>query len=102
EDFLRMERWMYDSPDQAGEAFRQFAKDFYQHNRLLSGQVWLGQQRVDLRRLAMPIFNVYASADHLVPPASALALGDAVASTDYQAQEFAGGHLGVFISGRAR
>src|SRR3546814_9210130 len=29
ENFLRMERWIFDSPDQAGEAFRQFIKDFY-------------------------------------------------------------------------
>ena len=27
--FVRMEKWIFDSPDQAGEAFRQFAKDFY-------------------------------------------------------------------------
>lgn len=27
-NFLRMEKWIFDSPDQAGEAFRQFAKDF--------------------------------------------------------------------------
>ena len=30
ENFLRMEKWIFDSPDQAGEAFRQFIKDFYQ------------------------------------------------------------------------
>ena len=32
EDFLRMEKWIFDSPDQAGEAFRQFIKQFYQAN----------------------------------------------------------------------
>jgi polyhydroxyalkanoate synthase len=32
ENFLRMEKWIFDSPDQAGEAFRQFIK------RLLPGQ----------------------------------------------------------------
>jgi polyhydroxyalkanoate synthase len=29
-NFLRMEKWIFDSPDQAGEAFRQFVKDFFQ------------------------------------------------------------------------
>lgn len=29
-NFLRMEKWIFDSPDQAGEAYRQFMKDFYQ------------------------------------------------------------------------
>ncbi|MDN5923574.1 MAG: class III poly(R)-hydroxyalkanoic acid synthase subunit PhaC, partial [Xanthomonadales bacterium] len=33
EDFLRMEKWIFDSPDQAGETFRQFIKDFYQGNK---------------------------------------------------------------------
>ncbi|MFP5373341.1 MAG: class III poly(R)-hydroxyalkanoic acid synthase subunit PhaC, partial [Gammaproteobacteria bacterium] len=32
EDFLRMEKWIFDSPDQAGEAFRQFMKQYYQGN----------------------------------------------------------------------
>ena len=37
ENFLRMEKWIFDSPDQAGEAFRQFIKDFYQGNKLIRG-----------------------------------------------------------------
>ena len=28
EDFLRMEKWIFDSPDLAGEAFRDFIKQF--------------------------------------------------------------------------
>ena len=29
EDFLRMEKWIFDSPDQAGEAFREFNTQFF-------------------------------------------------------------------------
>ena len=29
-NFMRMEKWIFDSPDQAGEAFRQFIQQFYQ------------------------------------------------------------------------
>ena len=29
-NFLRMEKWIFDSPDQAGESFRQFIKEFFQ------------------------------------------------------------------------
>ena len=43
-NFLRMEKWIFDSPDQAGEAFRQFIKDFYQHNKLIKGEVVLGER----------------------------------------------------------
>lgn len=101
-NFLRMERWMYDSPNQAGEAYRQFAKDFYQLNKLIRGELLLGGRPVRLDQLKMPIYNVYASDDHLVPAASAQALRAGVGSDDYTELEFTGGHLSVFISGRAR
>jgi len=101
-EFMRMERWMYDSPDQAGEAFRQFAKEFYQDNALVRGGVRLGDQAVDLGRLTMPIYNVFASGDHLIPPASSRALGDLARSRDYRTLELDSGHLGVFISGRTQ
>ena len=39
EDFLRMEKWIFDSPDQAGEAFRQFIKQFYQANGFVNGGI---------------------------------------------------------------
>ncbi|RFA31360.1 class III poly(R)-hydroxyalkanoic acid synthase subunit PhaC [Alkalilimnicola ehrlichii] len=101
-EFLRMEQWMYDSPDHPGEAYRQFARDFYQANKLVNGNLKLGRQAIDLRALNMPVFNVYAAADHLIPPASARALANFVDTADYSELEFPGGHLSVFISGRAQ
>lgn len=101
DDFLRMEQWMYDSPDQAGAAFRQFGKEFYQRNGLVRGEVELDGCRIDLARIDMPVYNVYAGADHLVPASSAAALNQHIRSTDQKTLEFPGGHLGVFISGRA-
>ncbi len=100
-DFLRMERWMYDSPDQAGAAFLQFARDFYQRNGLVNASVTLGGRGVDLGRLSMPVCNVYATADHLVPPDAARALGRLAGSPDYTERAMPGGHLGVFIGGQA-
>jgi polyhydroxyalkanoate synthase len=34
-NFLRMEKWISESPDQAGECYRQFMKDLYQQNKLV-------------------------------------------------------------------
>ena len=65
--FMRMEKWIFDSPDQAGEAFRQFARDFYQGNKLVKGEVRISADRVDLEQITIPILNIYASNDHLVP-----------------------------------
>ena len=44
QSFLRMEKWIFDSPDQAGETYRQFMKDFYQGNKLIKGEVEIGRQ----------------------------------------------------------
>jgi polyhydroxyalkanoate synthase len=48
EDFLRMEKWIFDSPDQAGEAFRQFIKQFYQAMVSSTGGIDIGGREVDL------------------------------------------------------
>ena len=59
-NFLRMEKWIFDSPDQAGETYRQFLKDFYQQNKLIKGEVIIGKRPVKLENLTMPILNLYA------------------------------------------
>ncbi|MGB1108714.1 MAG: class III poly(R)-hydroxyalkanoic acid synthase subunit PhaC [Gammaproteobacteria bacterium] len=101
-NFMRMEKWIFDSPDQAGETFRQFIKWMYQENRLVEDKLTIGTREVRLSNLTMPILNVYASADHLVPPAASLALKDKVGSKDYSEVAFRGGHIGIYVSGRAQ
>ena len=101
-DFLAMEQWIYDSPDQPGEAFRHFAKEFFQGNKLIHGEVVLDGRTVDLRRLTMPVLNVYATRDHLVPPAASRALAGCVGSPDYSEHAFEGGHIGIYVSARAQ
>jgi polyhydroxyalkanoate synthase len=101
-NFVRMEKWIFDSPDQAGEAFRQFIKDFYQGNALVKGELSIGGQRVDLKKITMPVFNVYATQDHLVPPESSLALQHCVGTDDYTVMPFKGGHIGIYVSARAQ
>jgi polyhydroxyalkanoate synthase len=102
-NFVRMEKWVFDSPDQAGEAFRQFVKDFYQRNALIKrGEVRIGAHTVDLKRVTMPVLNIFATDDHLVPPAASRALEQYVGTSDYSAVEFPGGHIGIYVSGRSQ
>ncbi len=100
-NFMRMEKWIFDSPDQAGEAYREFIKQFYQDNGLVNGTVTIGNSRVDLSEVKMPILNIFAASDHLVPPAASKALGGLVGTDDYTELEFPGGHIGVFVSGKS-
>jgi polyhydroxyalkanoate synthase len=102
ENFLRMEKWIFDSPDQAGETFRQFLKDFYQGNKLINGGLKIGPHEVHLNNITMPVLNVFAEQDHLVPPAATRVLADHIGTKDYSQVEFRGGHIGIYVSGRAQ
>lgn len=102
ENFLRMEMWIFDSPDLAGEAYRQFAKDFYQGNKLVRGGLQIGGRPVDPLNITMPVLNIYAEQDHLVPPDASRPLGGIVGTDDYSELAFRGGHIGIYVSGRAQ
>ena len=101
-NFLRMEKWIFDSPDQAGETYRQFLKDFYQGNKLVRGEAEIGGRPVRLEGLTMPVLNVYAELDHLVPPASSKALADHVGTEDYRELSYPVGHIGMYVSGKVQ
>jgi len=97
-----MEKWLYDTPDLAGETFRQFATALYQQNQLIKGELMIGQERVDLKQLSMPLLNIYAHYDYLVPPSSSQALEHHVGSKNYTAFSLPTGHIGLFTSKKAR
>ncbi len=101
-NFLRMEKWIFDSPAQAGECLRQFIKDCYQENKLIKGELIIGEKVVDLSNITMPLLNIYAVADHLVPPAATKPLNDLVGTSDKTLYEFKGGHIGVFVGSRSQ
>lgn len=101
-DFLRMESWIFDSPDQAGETLRQFVKDFYQGNKLVKGEFMLGGRKVDLKKITMPVLNIYAELDTLVPPVSSKALQKHVGSKDIKELSYPVGHIGMFVSGKTQ
>jgi polyhydroxyalkanoate synthase len=101
-NFLRMEKWIAESPDQAGECFRQFMKDLYQQNKLVKGELEVGGKKVNLKNLTAPLLNIFATEDHLVPPAATKPLNDLVGSTDKELYSFKGGHIGVFVGGKSQ
>ncbi|HEU5467751.1 MAG TPA: class III poly(R)-hydroxyalkanoic acid synthase subunit PhaC [Steroidobacteraceae bacterium] len=102
ENFLRMERWIHDSPDQAGAAFVEFIRWFFQENRLMRSGLEIGGRPVDPRAITCPILNVYAAQDHLVPPSASRPLESLTGSGDYSAFEFDGGHIGIYVSRSAQ
>jgi len=98
EDFVRMEKWIFDSPAQSAAALAQFVRWFYQENRLMRGTLEIGAQPVRLEDVRQPLLNLYALEDHIVPARAAAALGRVIGSPDYTEHAVATGHIGMYVS----
>jgi polyhydroxyalkanoate synthase len=101
-NFLRMEKWIFDSPGQAGATIRQFINDLYKDNKLMKGELELGGKKVNLKNITCPLFAICAEYDHLVPLSSSKPLMDAVGSSDKSFTSFPVGHIGMYVSSRSQ
>ncbi|MEK6676696.1 MAG: class III poly(R)-hydroxyalkanoic acid synthase subunit PhaC [Planctomycetota bacterium] len=101
EDFFAMETWLNDNIPVAGEMFRQFVKYCMQENRLIQGNLRVGDKVVQLRNIICPILNLTAQQDHLVPCGQSLPFNDAVGSTDRKSINFPAGHIGLAVGSKA-
>lgn len=102
ENFIRMENWIFDSPDVPGETFRQFIKDCYQNNLLIQNTMQVGGQTVDLNKVTMPVLNFYGQFDHLVPPAACEHTTKALGSKDAEDVNLKTGHIGIYVSSKSQ
>jgi polyhydroxyalkanoate synthase len=102
ENFIRMEKWIFDSPDLPGETFRQFIKDFYQKNLLIQSKLEVGGKRVDLKQITMPLLNFYGKYDHLVPPEACERLAESVGTKDATDVCLETGHIGIYVSSKCQ
>jgi poly[(R)-3-hydroxyalkanoate] polymerase subunit PhaC len=110
ENFLGVEKWLYDTPPIAGETFRQWIKDIYQNNLLAKNEMRIRETStkndfevddpsiIDLSKIRVPLLNIVAEEDHLVAPASSSALNDLVSSKDKRLMRFHTGHVGLIAS----
>jgi polyhydroxyalkanoate synthase subunit PhaC len=101
-NFLRMEKWLADRPHHPGEAAKEWLKDLYQENKLIENRWELGGRPVDLQRVTMPVLNIYAEADTIIPPATSRALDGKLGTSDYTELGLRGGHIGVFVSSKSQ
>ena len=102
ENFMRMEKWIFDSPDQPATAFREFIQWFFQENRLIRDELTLAGKPLRLKNVTAPVLNIFASKDHLVPPSASIPLGAHIGSKDYEALEIDAGHIGLYVGGKTR
>jgi polyhydroxyalkanoate synthase len=97
-NFLRIEKWLYDTPPIAGETFRQWIGDIYQKNLFVKNELKLRSELIDLSKIKVPLLNIVADEDHLVSPQCSAPLNDVVSSTDKRLMRFHTGHVGLIAS----
>lgn len=98
DNFLRVEKWLSDTPPIPGELFKQWIRDVYQENLLIQNKMYVGGRRVDLKKITMPLFIQIAVGDHLVSPECSIPLHYAVASEDKTLRIYPTGHVGMIAS----
>jgi polyhydroxyalkanoate synthase len=101
-NFLRMEKWLADRPDHPGAAGRQWLRELYQENRLYEGNFVLSGREVNLGDIDIPVLNIFAQDDHIIPPTCSKALAKKIGSSDYTEIPLAGGHVGLFVSSKSQ
>jgi polyhydroxyalkanoate synthase subunit PhaC len=100
-NYFAMELWVNDNIPVAGETFRTFVKELYQENRMVRGQLRLGDEQVDLRRITCPMLLLTAKNDHLVAPSSTEGVRPHVGTRDIESIGIDAGHVGLVVGGKA-
>ena len=100
--FLAMEKWLADRPDLPGALARTWLIDLYRNNALVSGELRLCGQSVRLEAIDVPVLNIFAIGDHIIPPPCSRALGRRLKSGLSEELALPTGHIGAFVSAKSQ
>ena len=98
QNFSRMERWLDEGIDLAGQAYVEFLQKIYQNNELYRNVLEINGERVDVNNIDMPIMQIIGEYDHLIPPEASKPFNDIVGSDDVTTIEYPTGHIGMSVS----
>ena len=97
------EDWFKHVQDIPGAFYLWIVEHLFVENRLVSGTLEIGGERVDLGRIGCPLFLLGGARDHITPPAQVFAAADYVSTprADVETHVNSGGHLGLFMGSEA-
>jgi polyhydroxyalkanoate synthase len=95
-------RWVEDVVPVAGEAFRQFVKEYVRENQLVKGEHIVNGRLVDLTLIRASLLNIVAEYDHLVAQSQSESIMKLVSSEDKELKVIPSTHVGIMISSRAK
>jgi polyhydroxyalkanoate synthase len=100
EVFVALEDWLNDGVPLAAPVARECLYDWYGANTPARGGWRVAGRPVDPAQVAAPTLCLVPQRDRIVPPASARALGAALANAEVRTPPL--GHIGMVVSARAR
>jgi polyhydroxyalkanoate synthase len=93
DDFISVEKWLYDTPIVPGNLYRQVINDCYKNNLLISNKMKVDGNIIDLKKITAPLLTIVAEDDDLISPESTLAIKNYVSSKNKASLTIAGGHV---------
>jgi polyhydroxyalkanoate synthase len=100
-DYWRRLRWIVETPSIPGKAYEEFIQGCYRENVLTKNAMTIDDHRISLSKIDVPLLNIMAQYDHIVPIESVRALRKAVASSYYEEIIFPSSHVGLSVGRRA-
>jgi poly(3-hydroxybutyrate) depolymerase len=103
ERYRAFEDWFKHTQDIAGPFYLWLVEHLFRNNELIMGALRIGEQPVDLARIACPVNLLAGATDHITPPEQVFALAGAVSTPAKRVtrRTTSGGHLGLFMGTEA-
>ena len=103
ERYLDFVAWFETPQDMAGAFYLWTVEHLFVNNELVTGDLLVGGEKVDLARITMPVHLLAGSNDHITPPEQVWALAEHVSTPkeDIDSHLVEAGHLGLFMGRRA-
>jgi len=101
--YREFEDWFKHTQDIPGAFYLWIVRHLFRDNELVRGSLAVGDQRVDLSRIDMPLNLLAGATDHITPPDQVFAVADHVSTPPSSVVKdiTPGGHLGLFMGHHA-
>jgi poly(3-hydroxybutyrate) depolymerase len=101
--YREFEDWFKHTQDVPGAFYLWIVRHLFRDNALITGALEVGDQRVDLARIDMPLNLMGGATDHITPPDQVFALATHASTRDELITRHvsSGGHLGLFMGHEA-
>lgn len=101
-EFMKKERWTFDSPAQASKALLQWLNDIWKDNKLYKGTLKIGGRTVNLKNIKVPALIIYGTKDDFAPIEATKPMEELLGSDVIDVKEYPEDHLGLVAGRKAK